>query len=112
MLRKIAILFWGLIIILSAASCEKRDEQHKDSIEVRLLSSFKRESPALQKRVAEIITNAKADDYQAALNELALLSATHNLTKEQKLAVDTLVRQLRYDMEEEIFSKQDEQPDE
>lgn len=50
-----------------------------------------------------IVVASKDKNYSLALNELALLSATNQLSKSQKLSIDKLMRQLRYDMEEEEF---------
>lgn len=90
--------------MVALSACEKLDESHKESIEDSLIRSFKAEDPALKKHVSDIVRQAEEDQYQEALNKLALLSATHTLNKEQKKAIDALVRQLRYDMEEEIFA--------
>jgi hypothetical protein len=90
--------------MLLVMSCEKPGEGRAED---RLLYSFRNESAEIQQHVTDIIAAAKALEYQAAMNDLALLSATRNLTDKQRNAVDTLVRQLRYDMEEEIFSAQE-----
>lgn len=98
-------LISAVILLFMVSSCDKLDEQHKDTIEDRLIYSFRHEAPELQNTVEEIVRRAKEKNYQDALNKLALLSATHKLNKNQKHAVDTIMKQLRYDMEEEIFSE-------
>jgi hypothetical protein len=98
MFGKIAIM--ALVLVLT--SCEKPQETHDED---RLTYSFRDESPEITQHVATIVEDARALKYKMALNKLALLSATRKLTKEQKYAVDTLARQLRYDMEEKIFTE-------
>lgn len=92
--------------MIAVLSCGKSDETYDED---RLTYSFRNESPELRQHVALIAEEAKALKYQAAMNKLALLSATKSLTDEQKNAVDILVKQLRYDMEEEIFIEQGRQ---
>lgn len=104
MLGKIAGLVLGLMLIITVASCEKPVAELDED---RLTHSFRNESPEIQQHVAMIAEEARQLKYKEALNKLALLSATRKLTREQKYAVDTLVRHLRYDMEEKIFSEQE-----
>lgn len=99
----------GLVLMMGGllASCGLWDDpQEKTPEEARLMQSFSDESPDLQQHIGEIVAAAKASNYREAMNNLALLSATRHLTKEQKFAVDFMTRQLRYDMEEEMFSDQ------
>lgn len=109
MYGKCVKLILAIVMAAAVTACEDRKETHKDTVEDRLLYSFRAESPALQAHVAEIVQEARALRYPSAMNKLALLSATQPLTEKQKVAVDLMIRQLRFDMEEEIFSKQDKQ---
>ena len=109
MFRKTLRSTLAVMTIFFMSSCDKLDEQHKDTIENRLVQSFRDESPEVRERVSEIVREAEEQDYQGALNKLALLSATTKLGKKQKYAVDAVMKQLRYDMEEKIFSEQKSQ---
>ncbi len=100
MFGRIAIMVLAMLL----TSCDKPQETHEED---RLTYSFRDESPELTQHIATIVEDAKALKYKTALNKLALLSATRTLTKEQKYAVDTLARQLRYDMEEKIFTERE-----
>ena len=104
MFGKVTGLLISVMLMMTVASCGKSNETDDQD---RLTQSFRDESPDLQQHIAEIVKEAGQSDYKAALNKLALLSATRKLTSKQKYAVDVLVRQLRYDMEEEIFSAQE-----
>ncbi|PCI34528.1 MAG: hypothetical protein COB54_01750 [Alphaproteobacteria bacterium] len=105
MYKTIASLGLVLMMVGMEASCGLSDDtQEKTPEQARLVQSFSAERSELQQHIAEIVTAAKARNYQEAMNKLALLSATTRLTQEQKIAVDFMTRQLRYDMEEEIFS--------
>lgn len=106
MTGKIVRLLLSLLLFITVTSCGKPDDTHDED---RLTYSFRNESPELQQHVATIISEVKARKYQDAMNKLALLSATRTLTDKQRHAVDILVRQLRYDMEEDIFSQQGRQ---
>ena len=103
MFNKITRLVLSLLIISALSSCGKPEKTQEQD---RLTYSFRNESPELQQHVAVIVEEAKALKYQDAMNKLALLSATRNLTSKQKYAVETLSRQLRYDLEEKIFTEQ------
>lgn len=110
MYRKLIKLFLGLIAVMVVSSCGTSDETRDSTLEEdRLIQSFSDESPEMQHHIAEIVENAKARQFKGAMNKLALLSATKQLSKKQKYAVDVMVRQYRYDMEEEIFNKQGQQ---
>lgn len=110
MYMKLAKLFLGVVLIIAVSSCGSSDGMRDSTAEEdRLIQSFSDESSELQQHVAEIVRNAKAGQYQDAMNKLALLSATRLLSNKQKFAVDTMVRQYRYDMEEEIYDKQGQQ---
>jgi len=109
MFRKIVKATIAGIALCFMSSCDKLDEQHKDTIENRLVQSFREERPEVRERVSEIVRAAEEQDYQGALNKLALLSATTKLDRKQKYAVDAVMKQLRYDMEEKIFSEQKSQ---
>ncbi len=106
MLLKVAKILLGAGIMMGISACNKLDETHKDTIEYRLIKSFEGEKPELRQQITEVVNEAKADHYKSALNKLALISASHTLTREQEKTVDIIVRQLRYDMEEKIFTKQ------
>jgi len=99
----------AVIVALAVTACEKPDDSRKITIEERLVQSFSEEPPETRQQIAEIIRAAQGQDYQTALNRLALLSASRILTKNEKFAVESIVRKLRFDMEEEIFSKQKKQ---
>ncbi len=107
MVGKFTKLVLGMVMMVTVVSCEKRDESHKGTIEDQLIYSFRDADPELQQHVSKIVTKAKALKYQDALNKLALLAATNRLNKDQKHAINIMVKQLRYDMEEEIFSERD-----
>ena len=108
MYRIIANLGLVLIMAASVASCGLSDDtQDRSTEEARLVQSFSAESSELQQHIKQIVTMVQVRNYREAMNKLALLSATRRLTHEQKIAVDFMVRQLRYDMEEEIFSDQE-----
>ncbi len=109
MYRKIARLFFYLMLVVSVVSCDNQNDTRNDSVEDRLIRSFSNEKTELRQHVEVIVEDSKAEKYQDALNKLALLSATRRLSSEQKIAVELIVRQLRYDMEEEIFSGRDQQ---
>ena len=96
-----------LVVVLATAivSCGKPAKSQNDTIEDQLIKSFKDENPNLKQHIAEIVKEAKDGNYQKSLNKLALLSTTRLLTKKQKQAVDTLIRQLLYDLEEKILSE-------
>ncbi|PCJ36099.1 MAG: hypothetical protein COA93_02035 [Alphaproteobacteria bacterium] len=96
-------------MLAALLSCGDQGEARKETIEDRLINSFRNESPQLQEHVTKIVQEARMQQYQQAMNKLALLSATRRLTKDQKTAVELLSKQLRYDMEEEIFQKQSKQ---
>lgn len=96
-------LLLSLVLVITISSCGKSNESHEQNL---LAKSFSNESPELQQHVAGIIEDARVQKYREVMNKLALLAATRNLTTEQKHAVGRLTRQLRYDMEEEIFSRQ------
>lgn len=96
----------GFLMTFVIAACEKPEESRKITIEDRLIQSFRKESPEVQQQIAAIIRDAQALDYQNAMNKLAVLSATRILTKDEKFAVNSIMRKLRFDMEEEIFSRQ------
>ncbi len=106
MFGKIAILALGLLVFIVVSSCGETEKTHDQD---RLTYSFRNESPEMQQHVATILAEAKEQKYQTAMNKLALLSATRTLTHEQNNAVEILVKQLRYDMEEEIFQQQSQQ---
>lgn len=103
MFGKIIRLVVSLLLIVVVASCGKPDETHEVD---RLSYSFRNAKPELRQYVEGIVKEAEQLEYQNALNKLALMSATRKLTAQQKNAVDLLVKRLRYDMEEEIFSAQ------
>ena len=109
MYRKIAKLFFCLMLVATVISCDNQGDTKNDTVEDRLIRSFSNENMELRQHVSVIVEDAKAEKYQDALNKLALLSATRRLSNEQKIAVELIVRQLRYDMEEEIFSERDQQ---
>ncbi len=109
MYGKIARLFFYLMLAATIVSCGNQGDAKNDTVEDRLIRSFNNENTELRKHIAVIIEDAKAEKYQDALNKLALLSATRRLSNEQKIAVELIVRQLRYDMEEKIFSERDQQ---
>ncbi|WP_321389104.1 hypothetical protein [Emcibacter sp.] len=97
-------LLWlipAVFMIGNLAGCEKLETRHKKTVEERLLDSFSDSSEELRERVGRVVVAAEKKDYEFAMNELALISATRQLEKPQKKAVDDLMRQLRYDMEEE-----------
>ncbi|VAX07598.1 hypothetical protein MNBD_ALPHA03-220 [hydrothermal vent metagenome] len=98
-----------VVMLAALSSCGDQGEAQKETIEDRLINSFRNESPQLQEHVTQIVQEARMHQYQQAMNKLALLSATRRLTKDQKIAVELLSKQLRYDMEEEIFQKQSKQ---
>lgn len=106
MFGKKARLVLSVITVLALTACEKPDDSRKITMEEHLVQSFSAESPETRQQVADIISAARMRNYQKALNKLALLSATRILTKNEKFAVESIVRKLRFDMEEEIFSKQ------
>lgn len=87
-------------------SCETQDAKHKQSVEEKLISSFRSAPEKTIQRVQGIVLAAKDKNYPLALNELGLLSVTNRLSKPQKLSVTSLMRQLRFDMEEEEFNAQ------
>ncbi len=103
MYKKIAKWSLSIILIATVTACGNSQETKEQD---RLTYSFRNETIALKKHVAEIVEEAKALKYQDAMNKLALLSATRNLNSEQKYAVESLTRQLRYDLEEKIFTEQ------
>lgn len=98
-----------VVMVAALSSCGDQGEARKETMEDRLINSFRRESPQLQEHITQIVQEARMHQYQQAMNKLALLSATRRLTKDQKIAVELLSKQLRYDMEEEIFQKQSKQ---
>lgn len=101
------VIIRGLIILglsVSLLSCEKQDVRHKKSVEETLIDSFRSAPENTVLRVRSIVAAAKDKNYPIALNELAVLSATNKLDKSQKRSIKTLMRQLRYDMEEEEFN--------
>jgi len=91
------------------SSCSDQNEVRKETTEDRLINSFRGERPELQEHVEQIVKEARALQYQLVMNKLALLSATRRLSKEQQIAVDLLSKQLRFDMEEELFRKRERQ---
>lgn len=103
MFKKITRLVIGLLIMITVSSCGNPQETQEQD---RLKYSFRGESPELQQHIVVIVEEAKALKYQDAMNKLAILSATRTLTSKQKYAVDLLVKQLRYDLEEKIFLEQ------
>lgn len=112
MIGKYTKLILSIGMMIMVLSCEKQDEIHKITIEDKLIHSFQDSNPELKKIVAEIIVEAKALNYRDSLNALALLAATNRLNESQKLAINNIVKQLRYDMEEEIFSERERQKSE
>ncbi|WP_417319391.1 hypothetical protein [Emcibacter sp.] len=105
-------LLWlipAIFVLGQLGGCEKLETRHKKTVEERLQESFSESSEELRVRIGRIIIAAEKKDYEFALNELAMVSATTALEKSQKKAVDDLMRQLRYDMEEEeLENKSDE----
>lgn len=96
-------LFFAVMMSFTLMSCDNDDENYNDG---RLIKSFEKASPQMQRHIAEIVEQAKAKDYKPAMNSLALLQATIPLTKEQKISAEIMVRQLRYDLEEGILNPQ------
>lgn len=97
-----------MITIFAVSACGKNEEEVYEGTRetVRLIRSFQNETPEMQDYIDEIIKEANDLNYQDAMNKLALLSATHKTTKQQKIAIELMMKQLRYDMEEEIFKAQ------
>ena len=97
-------LLWlipAIFMIGHLAACEKLDTKHKKTVEERLLDSFSGSNEDLRARIGRAVVAAENKNYEFAMNELAVISATMQLEKEQKRAIDDLMRQLRYDLEEE-----------
>ena len=105
-------LLWlipAIFMIGHLAACEKLDTRHKKTVEERLLDSFSDSNEDLRARIGRVVAAAEDKDYEFAMNELAVISATIKLEKDQKRAIDDLMRQLRYDLEEEEL---EDKPDE
>jgi len=100
------LLMCFTIILLGA--CERIDTKHKKTIEENLVETFQNTDENLQAQIDRIVKASKEKDFQFALNNLALISAHNQLTKDQKKAIESLMRQLRYDMEEVEFGEQTE----
>lgn len=103
------VIIRGLVVLglsVFLLSCEKQEVRHKQSVEEKLVYSFRSASVETVEKIRNIVIAAKDKNYSMALNELAVLSATNRLSNAQKASVTTIMRQLRYDMEEEEFSSQ------
>ncbi|NOZ43023.1 MAG: hypothetical protein GXP02_07675, partial [Alphaproteobacteria bacterium] len=109
MFDKIAKLILGGMMAVVLTSCEKPDDRRGSIVEANLIRSFRDESPEDRQKIAKIIRDAQARKYKIALNELALFSDSRILTDKQKFDVEATMRILRYNMEEEIFSRQKQQ---
>lgn len=96
---RFTLLIGAFVMMLSG--CEKMDEKHKLTIEDRLVYSFRAEDAATREDVSHIIEAVRKKDYRQALNGLTLLSNTRKVSKIQKKAINDLIRQLRFDMEDE-----------
>ena len=92
-------------LILTVSGCDNMDEKHKLSIEDRLIYSFRGEDEETREKVARIIDAARENDYREALNDLAILLNTRKVNQVQKKAINDLIRQLRFDMEDEKMAK-------
>tara|TARA_B100001939_G_scaffold347487_1_gene369243 strand:- start:1564 stop:1902 length:339 start_codon:yes stop_codon:yes gene_type:complete len=102
----LVMAFLALAVTFSLTGCDNFETKHKKTVEERLVDAFATMPDEMRQRIDQVVADSDAKAYQQALNELALISHTTRLTAAQKRAVDDLMRQLRYDMEEEELARQ------
>lgn len=97
----------GVLVVLGLSvlllSCERRDIGGKKSAVERFADSFQDAPEKILHRVQVIVSASKKNDYPLALNELAMLLATNQISQPQRVSINLLMRRLRYDMEDEEF---------
>lgn len=87
-------------VFMVVVSCDSNQEKHQKTLEEKLVDSFAQADVSVRKKVSKIVADSKEEDYSNAMNELAILSATHLNSPAQEYAIKRLMEQLRFNLEE------------
>ncbi len=111
MIKNIAHIILVPLALLCLSSCDSNQEKHRKTLEERLVDSFSASENIVRERVDVIVSASKDQDYVLAMNELAILSATQQNNPAQKQAINLLMNQLRFNMEEAEFTARSQRQD-
>lgn len=100
MIKHVVHIILVSLALFFLSSCDSNQEKHKKTLEGRLVDSFATSQTLVRERVDIIVAASKVQDYELAMNELAILSATHQNNPAQQQAINLLMNQLRFNLEE------------
>lgn len=100
MFKKLLNIFAISVISLAINACDSNQEKHKKTLEEKLIDSFGQADLSARNQVSLIVSASEEKKYAQAMNELAILSATNLNSREQEFAINQLMNQLRFNLEE------------
>lgn len=109
MIRKLNKYLIVIFCTLSLVACDSSSEQTQKTLEDRLVNSFSQSEQSARERVEAIVAASHNQNYKFAMNELGKLAGSRIHSKEQRQAINFLMNQLRYSMEDEDLLKRAEQ---
>lgn len=80
-------------------SCDDGGDTLANTLEQNLVDSFSDSNDLIKKQVENIVVACKEENYQAALNELAILTSTQINTPKQEQSIRFLANRMRFMME-------------
>mgnify|MGYP001163275535 CR=1 FL=1 len=95
--KYLIVLFFGLSLI----ACDSNSEKTQNTLEDRLVDNFSQSDQAVRDRVQVIIAASNNKNYKLAMNELGILADSRTHSGEQRQAINFLMTQLRFNLEDE-----------
>lgn len=98
-----------LFCVFSLVACDSSSDQTQKTLEDRLVDNFAQSDQSVRDRVEVIVTASSDKNYKLAMNELGILAGSRIHSREQRQAIDFLMTELRYNMEDEDLLRKAEQ---